>query len=686
MASQSHLYVDVAGTDYSAKVLGLPKASRVLSDVGECDVVISNKGGALKSAFSEMQRVGVSAARAAIPFGDYFTGTDGAAPNATNWPTVLNSVISGNKLRVYNAAADAYCISKALSTPITFSCWVKHAAGAADADIYNTNGPDWYLYLFNAGHDFALYTEQSGVLDVRAQGGSWTNDTWYRVVGYIGTATIRFCVYDVYGVLVWDSTSKAIDALSSTTIRFYAYDPADLYVDSVLATSSATVVADQLFEGYVDSIEYGQSPDTITLHCVDDAIELEKQYDDTYGRDTGTFTPAYGTTDDISAIVSAVLPTGWTYTCPDCAIHDMMIFSTGTRRLAAINQILDHTPYLGWYVLPMKHIVFVMPDTYPAPDAWTESIVDWADYGTNSIDVAADDAVDGEHNIKVYQTGAAATTLGDLRLGFTLDIEQYRYMTLYYTMIDFCTAGTFKVRIRHGVAANYWEYTCPDQTGISGTEGPHFTVRLPDTSGNHGWVPGGTPNVATDIERIQVECGTTGAGAAHFCFDVLYFYAAKKLTSKYTVSNIIGIQRLKRSDFYNRVIVKGSGIANVVVDDATAQAIQGVNELVVDDQSITTTAAAQALARGVLNAEGWDDTGDPIQCTIVNPGDMYNVMLGDTLTVTVANLNLSSATRTLISRVDSITEQGWRTILNLSNDVLRDNLRHIWNLAKRKRY
>jgi hypothetical protein len=209
---------------------------------------------------------------------------------------------------------------------------------------------------------------------------------------------------------------------------------------------------------------------------------------------------------------------------------------------------------------------------------------------------------------------------------------------------------------------------------------------LPDASGNHGWVPGGTPNVANDIERIQVECGTTGAGAAHLTFDVLYFYANKKLTSKYTVSNIIGVRRLKRSDFYNRVVVKGSGIANVVVDDVTAQATQGINELVIDDQSITTTPTAQTLGRGVLNAEGWDDTADPISVQVINPSDMYNVMPGDALTVTAANLNLSAATRSLVSRVDSITGSGWNTILDLSNDLLRDRLQQVWELSKRKRY
>jgi hypothetical protein len=113
----------------------------------------------------------------------------------------------------------------------------------------------------------------------------------------------------------------------------------------------------------------------------------------------------------------------------------------------------------------------------------------------------------------------------------------------------------------------------------------------------------------------------------------------------------------------------------------------GLNEILIDDQSITTDQAADIVGRGLLAMQGFDDSGDPIQVIVVNPGDMYNVMLGDTVTITYANMDLSSATRTLIGRRDTFNnDSGWLTTLVLSNDPYRDRTNALLAMSKRKRY
>jgi hypothetical protein len=461
------------------------------------------------------------------------------------------------------------------------------------------------------------------------------------------------------------------------------------YVDSFLQTSSSSVVADQLFEGYVDSIEYRQEPDTITLHCVDDAIELERQYDETYGRATTTFTPSYGATDDISALVNALLPSGWTYTCPDCAIHEKMTVSIGTRRLYALFDLLDLVPYLGFYVLPMKHIVFVMPDTSPAPDAWTDATAGWTAYGDadapfiQTIDTVI---VDGAHALigGMNADGTFGVRRGDA-LGISL--TSYRYITLYYTLLG-TDANTAVLRLWENIAGSkYWTYTLMDTWGAA-TPGDmvRATIQLPESGNAHGWVATNAPDVAGNIQRIEYEAEQSGGlGTGRIIFDVLYFHADKKLTSKYTVSNITGANRTPITQAENRIILK-SNTNTYVVDDIGLQALYGLREDLITDLSVSGNEASYNVARAILISQQWGVDYDTITMTIVNPSDMYNVMPGDTLTVTVANLNLSSATRSLVSRRDSVTEGGWTTTLILGKWSALDPLLTTYSKLKRKRY
>jgi hypothetical protein len=213
----------------------------------------------------------------------------------------------------------------------------------------------------------------------------------------------------------------------------------------------------------------------------------------------------------------------------------------------------------------------------------------------------------------------------------------------------------------------------------------HLVLRLPDATGTHGWAATGAPSTSDNIIRFLIG-GTTIDPSSYLYWDVLYFAAVKRLTSKYTISNLIAANRVKDADEYTRAIVAGSGITTQVADDATMQSTYGIREILINDQSITTPEPALAEARTLLQLQGWDDTADPIQVSIINPGDMYNVMLGDTVTVTVANMNLSSATRTIIARRDTLDGNGWITFLTLSGDPTKDRIENLLTMAKRKRY
>jgi hypothetical protein len=179
------------------------------------------------------------------------------------------------------------------------------------------------------------------------------------------------------------------------------------------------------------------------------------------------------------------------------------------------------------------------------------------------------------------------------------------------------------------------------------------------------------------------------AAADLIAWDVLYFAASQKQTSKYTLTAPVRVSRDIRGDNATRVIVAASGVT-VVADDSTAQSIDGLNEILINDQSVSTAEGARSEAINVLNAQGWDVTCDPIVVDYLDPGDMYNVVLGDTLTVSCTNAGLSSAKRTLEKRVDSLTEAGgWRTRLYLSAtypEATKNRILGLLEMSKRKRY
>lgn len=682
------VYLDVAGTDRSSLLLDLPKVSRPLSAVGACDIVLSNKGGAYKSAFSEQQRVAVSAARAAFVNSDYFTGTDGAAPNAAKWAVVGTATLEGNKCKVVAAAADysGVVVDISLAPPFTYRVWFYVTKTPVLNTIrveHGTGGTTYVYFRTKATNVFETLCLQGGgvVSDV-----TWTTtmvqNTWYMMELRDSSASVTITLLDVYGVTLETHTSVH-DAYTGTVgVYLAAYDTTTLYYDSFLCTQTSTPKCDQLFEGVIDSIEYSTFPDRITLHCVDDAWELAAQYDDTYGRGTAQLTPTFGATDDISAYISALLSTGWTYTCPDCAIHDYIEISIGTRRIDAINQVVEHTPYLGWFALPMKHIVFVMPDTSPSPDAWTEATAGWTTVNCAFSTVA--DPVDGVNIMSMNPAVVwGSVTRGDA-LGISL--TSYRFIVFYY-YTGTNAANSYLIIWDNIAGGTYWTYTLPIATwGTTAGTCRHMVLRLPDSTGNHGWVPTGAPNPAASIQRIVFQSDGNAAGSDLFGFDALYFVANKKLTSKYTLTNIISANHKRDADQVGQVIVQGSGISAVVCTDTTVTATYGTREQMWTDLNLTVAQKADAYARAFLNAQDWDDTADPIIIQVVNPGDTNLIMPGDTLTVTAANLNLSAATRTLIMRQDSIGADGWLTSFLLSTTGYSDRIMKIWEAVKRKRY
>jgi hypothetical protein len=667
--------------------------------VGECDIILSNKGGRFATTFSEMQRVAVSAARAAIPFGDYFTGTDGAAPNAVKWTrSGAACTIDGNKLKIISGGGNEYVYSEtAVVAPWIIRVWLKTPSvvdgvsqafrimmyspnlGTAYSEFYNNNG---------APSKFATYKQSGGWVASSTWSTSCVASTWYLVeIKQASTTSVTWTLFDVNMVQLETETITHDANASGWSVVLIANAGKTAYYDSVLTTSSSTVRADQLFEGYVDSIEYNQSPDTITLHCVDDAWELEKQYDDTYGAVTAELDPSYGATDDITAFISALLSSGWTYSIPDCAIHDHIEISSGTRRIDAINQVVEHTPYLGWFVLPMKHIVFVMPDTHTnfSPDAKTEDHTLWSVSGGGAA--VTDNTtvnVDGT-NAMVLSGNIATTCEAYLNPATAIDLSNYRSIIVYLFAVD--AAGIDRIKLYTDVAGGtkYWYFDFSSTASFghtARTDMAHWVLRLPDTTGDHGWTAVNSPS--GNVVRVGFE-GKSGV-VAILAFDVCYFVADKKLTSKYTLTPyILSANRVKDANQIGQVRVQGSGVS-ATVTDATVTATYGLREQLINDQSITVAQKADAYGRVYLNAQNWDDTADPISVQVVNPGDMYNVVPGDTVTLTVANLNLSSATRSVMARADSVTEQGWKTVLRLSTGPVADRIVKIWELAKRKRY
>jgi hypothetical protein len=693
-------YIDVNGTDYTTKVMS-SDANRKLSDVGTCTVVLNNKGGQYKTTFSEMQCARVAQARAAFgPYSDFFIGITGAAPNATKWNTANVDggaiTISTNRLKTETTAAVAWKYALCLwfasqSVPQTIRVWAYSSrADAADVVIEDSSNK-WGVFA-RAGR-WEVYTKVGGGYALRAQSGAGLHvaSTYYMVEVRVTASTCQLLVYDVFGVLVYDSAAQGMDAITTTRVWIGVSNEGSAntritYYLAFLMWSAATPKGEWIFGGVIDKIEFTENPDMITLHCVDDAWELEKQYDETYGRATATFTPSYGATDDIAALTSALLASGWTYTAPDCAIHDKQAISINTRRIYALNELLDLTPYLGWFILPMKHFAFVMPDTDITPDSITEATAGWTAANGNSVLSNT-----GAYNID----GAAALDVSSLDAGvigayhaLNFSLSTYRTIIFYYAWSVWGLGNSLFIRIYTDTATpKYWQYALPDPPSAIGTRGNmvHLALRLPDADGNHGWTATNSPDVADSIVRFYIG-GEATTGAFYMYWDVLYSVAAKRITSKYTLPARISASRLLDADQYTRAMVAGSGITTQIVDDVTAQSIFGLREILSNDQSITTSEPAIALARTILNAQGWDDTADPINYTFVNPGDMYNVMLGDTVTMTISNMNLSSATRTIIARRDTLDGNGWITTLTLSGDPTKDRIENLLTMAKRKRY
>jgi hypothetical protein len=696
-------YVDVNGTDYSAKVMS-SDANRKLSDVGTCDIVLNNKGGQYKTTFSEMQRVAVAQGRAAFnAHSDFFTGMDGAAPNAAKWTTQKSDAnqkveISGNKLmtQTIGAVAGNYArahTAAAVAPPYTLIVWFKtDVVTHAYAAHCLVGGAYWRFHVDDSM--FYLGTIQGGGYAERASGGTAGANSWYRLVIKVSSYTsVSATVYDVCGNSLFASGAVACDAFSGGDCCIYLgvhnEDAAALqtYWIGFLVTSSVTYTPDWVFGGVINKIEFTENPDMITLHCVNDAWELEKQYDETYGRATATFTPSYGATDDVDALTGALLPSGWNYHVPDCAIHDKQVISINTRRIYALNELLDLTPYLGWFVLPFKCLVWVMPDTDITPDSITEDTGGWTTVGAGTIK-----GTDASYNIDgakdLYITSVNAEPIAAYH-ATNFSALSYRFLIMYYGADAGMTPGTTVIRIYTDTAApKYWQFSLPDTPNTLSTRENmvHLVLRLPDSIGTHGWTATGGPTVNDSIIRFYIGGTVLIAAAGYLDWDVLYFAAAKRLTSKYTLPARIFGNRTIDADQYTRAIVAGSGITTQVADDTTMQASLGLRETLINDQSITTEEPALAQARTLLNLQGWDDTADPITYSFVNPGDMYNVMLGDTVTVTVANMNLSSATRTIIARRDTLDGNGWITSLTLSGDPTKDRIENLLTMAKRKRY
>jgi hypothetical protein len=218
----------------------------------------------------------------------------------------------------------------------------------------------------------------------------------------------------------------------------------------------------------------------------------------------------------------------------------------------------------------------------------------------------------------------------------------------------------------------------------------HLPIRLPDSTGNHGWVATNTPDAAGSINRFEIETDHDATVGTGIVYDVLYFYANKKLTSKYTITGAIAANHKRDAEQVSQVLVVGSGISTVVCNDTTVTATYGLREQLIDDQNITHAQKADAYARSFLNAQDWDDTADPILLTIMNEGNMYNLMPGDTVTMTITtwseNMNLDNAKRSIIARQDSISDDGWLTGFQLSTTGYSDRITKIWEAAKRKRY
>jgi uncharacterized protein (UPF0254 family) len=211
----------------------------------------------------------------------------------------------------------------------------------------------------------------------------------------------------------------------------------------------------------------------------------------------------------------------------------------------------------------------------------------------------------------------------------------------------------------------------------------HIDFSLPDDLGTHGWTATGSPSTSSNIVRLWIGSVSAGGDWFEIWLDSWDFWARKKLTSKYTVSNIINTARIATKKPYNKVHVVRTGGTDTE-EDTTLESADGVQELVYADMNITTEAIGRGLARMVLEHEYMIES-DAVAVTVINPGDMYNLMLSDTVTVTAANLGLSSALRILAERQDTVDNGGWKTTLTLNTKKPREGAGQVYALLNPKR-
>jgi hypothetical protein len=337
----------------------------------------------------------------------------------------------------------------------------------------------------------------------------------------------------------------------------------------------------------------------------------------------------------------------------------------------------------------MLHLCMVMPDTDIAPDAWTEATTNWTSYGAPTSFTDGGFAVDGAKGLAETLNHVGGGTYGAYRTnGSGIDLTAGKVLHLYYMTNAYAVGwGTINLKIHDGIDANkYWTYILPVPlvTAVDASGMLHYALRLPDANGDHGWTKTSTPDYDY-VTRITLEVVTTTTNTALY-WDVLYIVSCQRTTSKYTLSNPVSVARVDKSDNITGSIV-ATNYGTVTMSDATAQAIDGVHQILADDQSITTYAATVAAAAGILNAEGYGVTSDPVRVEYLDPGDMYNVVLGDTLTITDAKAGLSSAKRTLVARDDRVSEsEGWATTLHLSGQYSETISKKLLDMAIPKRY
>lgn len=704
--AQAKAYLDVGGTDYSSYVLSV-QTSRPISEQGKARVILSNKNGQYKSTFSKHQIVAVALARATIgSYSDFFTGTDGAAPSAAKWGTGGASVIiSGNKLCVTAGAAGyAYAYNvDAFTPPYIYRVWFKAGATSTESarviavnsamataywEFYNDNTPKFHHYYRTGG--------------VWTDGGAWTTafaaDTWYILeVQQDSTTHCYLRVYDVFGT--WLETHEVThDAVATIKNSLSTYNLVTAYYDSFLVTVGSTYCADQVFEGYIDQVEMNEDEngDTVTLHCVDYALDLEQSYDDTYGRTDSTFTPTYGATNDISAIITALLASGWTCTVPSCGVHDTYKFSQGSSRLHCINQVIQSTPYLGWYVLPMKHLVCTLPTAAYTIDKYTDNdAANWDNVDFIAINNNGTVKVQGSHSTQFTadtvtgHTGPANRVTGPYSGASYPTATLFPVLDLYVAMYTSLVGnGNFTIRVYTSVIPDkYWYRVLSFDTYGTSADSPddmfHYPLSLPDADGTHGWTAVNSPSLTGDIQRLWIGEVTIG-GTVQVYIDSYNLWSRKKIGGKYTLSNILSATRGTMKTPYNYVYIINN-VNTVTQYDATLATVDGTRELLYPDKNITSVVMADSLGRMILE-NAYRGRCDAITVKTINPGDTYNVMLGDTLTMTISNLNLSSDTRALTAVIHELAEDAdWVTTYVFGGKPVQDASRvfELMNLKRR---